>query len=122
MRLIDMFDALRHVGPGAVESLVISLLPLTLAVFYARRPAEHLLAFMRPLSLAAIFGALGALIGGIATVLRGIGATGQFTAHSFNLIALGMSATLMPPFVCFGSLAIAWLLVALGMRRAERAV
>lgn len=118
---MTLIENLRQAGPAALQSLIISLLPLAMAIFYAMRPSEQRLAYMRPLSLAAIFGALAALLGGISTVLRGIGATGQFTTHTFDMIAMGASTTLIPAFVCFGCLAVSWLLVALGMQRAGHA-
>jgi hypothetical protein len=42
--------------------------------------------------------------------------------RTFNMIAMGVAETLIPAFVCFGCLALSWLLVALGMRRTEHAV
>jgi len=96
------------------------------AVAYAIRPTERKLALMRPLSLASIFAALCSFAGGVATVLEGIAATLDLVPHagtvdlgpqSLGRILLGFRETIVPLFVAFAFLAVAWLLVALGMRR-----
>ena len=95
---------------------------LGVAVVYAIRPTERTLAFMRPLSLASIFAAIGSLTAGMATVLHGAAATtwslgtaGQ--PGNMGRLLMGSAETLVPVFVTFGLLAVAWLVVALGMRR-----
>ena len=77
---------------------------------------------IRPLSLATIFAALCSFNVGVANVLAGISATGNFGKTGWGDVALGASETFIALFVAFGCLAIAWLFVALGMRRSEAAV
>lgn len=101
----------------ALLTLVIGVVPMVMGLVYAIRPTERRLALMRPLSLAAIFAALSGVVSGLVAVLRGIGATSQFSTGSFRMIAMGLSTVLIPIFVGFGCLTVAWLLVALGMRR-----
>ena len=89
------------------------------AVAYAIRPTERKLALMRPLSLAAIFAALCSCAGGVATVLQGIAVTVDLGPQSVGRILMGFRETIIPLFVAFAFLSVAWLLVALGMRRQE---
>lgn len=108
---------LQQISAFALLTLVIGVVPMVMAIAYAIRPTEWRLALMRPLSLAAIFAAFSGVVSGIVAILRGIGATGEFTTGSFRMIAMGLSEALMPIFVGFGCLTVAWLLVAMGMRR-----
>lgn len=86
---------------------------------YAISPTERKLALMRPLSLASIFSAIGSLTAGWATVLKGAAVTTAWGAESVRNLLLGAAETLIPVFVAFGFLAVAWLLVAVGMRRRD---
>jgi len=96
---------------------------LGVAIVYAIRPAERKLAFMRPLSLASIFSAIGSLAAGMATVLHGAAATPAWALGTVEgpgnvgRLLMGCAETLVPVFVTFGLLAVAWLVVALGLRR-----
>lgn len=89
------------------------------SVAYVLRPTERKLALLRPLSLASIFAAACSFTGGIATVLAGIAVTGQVDARNIGAILMGFRETIIPLFVAFAFLAVAWLLVGLGMRRQE---
>ena len=88
-----------------------------MALAYAWRPTEGKLSMMRPLSLASIFAAVGSLTAGAATVLQGVANTGNMAQVGWANVLMGTAETLTPVFVSFGFLAVAWLLVALGMRR-----
>jgi hypothetical protein len=72
---------------------------------------------MRPVSLAGLFGALCGVVMGVIAILRGYGITGDDGPTVYHAMAIGFAEALVPVFVAFGCLAIAWLLVALGMRR-----
>jgi hypothetical protein len=87
------------------------------ALAYAIRPTEQKLMLMRPLSLAAIFAAICSSSVGLATALRGAGAAKGLSGDSIGVLFMGLSESLIPPFVAFAFLAVAWLLVAVGMRR-----
>jgi len=90
------------------------------AVSYAIRPTDAKLALMRPLSMAGVFAALCSCVAGVATVLKGIAATGEVVLGqkgNIGNILMGFQETLIPLFVSFGFLAVAWLLVAVGIRR-----
>ncbi len=90
---------------------------LGMAIAYAVRPTERKLMLLRPLTLAAIFASICSFSGGLATVLKGAGATPAWNAHNVGLALLGLSECVVPLFVAFAFLAVAWLLVALGLRR-----
>ncbi len=91
---------------------------LGMAVAYAIRPTEQKLSLMRPLTLAGIFGALCSFFGGMAAVLQGIAVTGGTTGSvHFGAVMMGFRETILPIFVAFAFLSVAWLLVVVGMRR-----
>ena len=89
---------------------------LGMAIAYAVRPSERKLALIRPLSLAGILAALCSFAVGVATALKGPADAG-INPESLRLMIAGLSESLIPPFVAFAFLAVAWLLVAAGMRR-----
>jgi hypothetical protein len=73
---------------------------------------------MRPLSLAAIFATLSGVLGGWIAVLGGMAATPD--GHlAMPRVYQGVAESLTVGFVCFGFLAAAWLLVALGALRRD---
>jgi hypothetical protein len=87
------------------------------ALAYAIRPTEGKLMLMRPLSLAAIFASICSSSVGFASVFRGAAAAKPWEVEGLNVMLQGVSECFIPPFVAFAFLAVAWLLVALGMRR-----
>jgi hypothetical protein len=110
-------ELLRGAGMFAVLTILIGFAPLLMAVTYVLRPTERNLALMRPISLAGLFGALCGVFAGFIVILRGYGVTEDVTRRTYQVMAVGFAEALVPVFVCFGCLTIAWLLVALGMRR-----
>jgi hypothetical protein len=115
-------DILRHAGILALLTLAIDLVPLIMAVVFVLRPTERNLALMRPFSLAGLFAALSGGMVGFLHVLRGIAMTDEFTQASYNRFAAGASESMVPMFVGFACLSVAWLLVAVGMSRARAEV
>lgn len=91
---------------------------LGMSIAYAIRPSERKLMLMRPLTLAGMFGAICSMSVGIATALKGPADAGV-TPESMRLLVAGLSESFIPPFVAFAFLAVAWLLVAVGLRRQE---
>lgn len=110
-------EMLQHAGVFALLTLAITLVPLVMAAVYLVRPTDRHLALMRPFSLAGLFAALSGGVLGILHVLRGIGVTREFSEASYGRIAVGASESLVPMFVGFACLSVAWLLVAVGMTR-----
>jgi hypothetical protein len=86
------------------------------AVAYAIRPTERKLALIRPLSLAGIFAAICSSAVGFATALKGAAGKGV-NPESMQVMLAGLSEAWIPLFVAFAFLAVAWLLVAVGLRR-----
>ena len=107
---------LQQMGILAMLSLVVGVLPAVMGVAYALWPTEAKLALMRPISLAAIFGALAGLVGGVINSFHWAAANNASLAGT---AFVGFAEALVPLFVTFGSLTVGWLLVALGMRRAS---
>jgi hypothetical protein len=112
MQLLEM---LTQAGLVALLSLAVVPAPLVVGVLYAIRPTEARLALMRPLALASIFASLCGFLSGLVHIFHGLGATPSpaFT----NRVALGLSEALVPMFVGAGCLTVAWLCVAIGLRR-----
>jgi hypothetical protein len=96
-------------------SLLVTLFPLAAGVAYLVRPTEQRLALMRPISLAGIFSGLGGAVLGLMNVLRFYAINSPPSPP--RIMALGAAEALVTLFVAFGCLTVAWLCVALGMRR-----
>ena len=112
----NLGDLYREMGPFAKLTMVVAIAAFGLAVAYAFRPTERKLVLMRPVSLAAIFATISGLLAGWIAVLGGIAATpsGHLPGPAMYR---GIAESLTVGFVCFGLLAAAWLLVAVGMLR-----
>jgi hypothetical protein len=109
-------DMLRQASLFALLTLILGFVPLVMAAVYVIRPTERHLALMRPLSLAGLFAALAGGVLGFINVLRFVW-TRELTAETYRVMAVGASESLVSMFVGFASLAVAWLLVAVGMGR-----
>jgi len=109
-------DMLRQASLFALLTLVIDVVPLVMAVVYVIRPTERHLALMRPLSLAGLFAALSGGVLGFINVLRFVW-TRELTAETYHVMTIGAAESLVTVFVGFACLAVAWLLVAVGMGR-----
>src|SRR5512140_967067 len=96
--------------------MLVSLIPFGVGIAYAIRPTERKLVFMRPVSLGAIFAAICGLAVGISLMFQYLSATSAGGIDMPRVYA-GASEALLPVFVSFGFLAVAWLLVAAGMLR-----
>jgi hypothetical protein len=87
------------------------------SIAYAVRPTERKLVLMRPLTLAAIFAAICSSSVGVATALKFAGAAAGSDPKHTGVMLMGLSESLIPPFVAFAFLAVSWLLVTVGMKR-----
>lgn len=112
---MELFGILGNASVAALLSLLVTLFPLVAGVAYVIRPTEQRLAMMRPISLAGLFGGLGGTVLGLMNMLR---------AYAINdpppptrILMLGGAESLVTLFVAFGCLTVAWLCVAMGMRR-----
>lgn len=107
---------LRDASIFSLLTLVMGLVPLIMSVVYVVRPTERHLALMRPLSLAALFAAMAGGVLGVINDLR-MAWTHELTTKTYQIMATGAAESLVPLFVGFASLTLAWLLVAVGMGR-----
>lgn len=112
----NLVDSFREVSLFAKLTVVVAIAAFGLAVAYAFRPTERKLVLMRPVSLAAIFATISGLLGGWIAVLGGIAATPDGHLPT-SAMYRGIAESLTVGFVCFGLLAAAWLVVAVGMLR-----
>jgi hypothetical protein len=112
---MQFLGMLSQAGVLALLSLIVAILPLAAGVAYAVRPTEARLALMRPISLAGVFAGLTGFLAGVMSVLRTMW-IGETPVPS-RLIATGLAESLVPLFVAFGCLTVAWLCAALGLRR-----
>lgn len=70
---------------------------------------------MRPLSLATIFAAVSGTFLGFINVLRGMWMSK--TPEFDHIAAVGLAESLVPVFLGFGCLTVAWLCIAIGLWR-----
>jgi hypothetical protein len=97
-------------------TLLLSVVPLVMAVVYASRPTEQNLALMRPLSLAGLFAAIAGTLSGFINVLR-LFWTRDATSETYRVMAIGAAESLVPVLLGLECLTVAWLVVAIGMGR-----
>jgi hypothetical protein len=112
---MELYRMLSNAGIVALLSLIVCVFPLGAGVAYGIRPTEQRLALMRPVSLAGIFAGLCGLLAGLINILRFF-AVNEPPPPS-RIVALGVAEALVPLYVAFGCLTVAWLCVALGLRR-----
>jgi hypothetical protein len=110
-------ETLRNASLFALLTLLIDFVPLVMALVYVVRPTERNLALIRPFSLAGLFSALAGGVLGFLNVLVGFGIRWESTVQSYRVMAVGAAESLVPMFVGFACLSVAWLLVAVGMTR-----
>jgi biopolymer transport protein ExbB/TolQ len=111
---MDLIETFNHSGVFAKLSLLVGFAPLAVALLYVVRPLERTLAFMRPVSLAAIFAGVCGLVIGFIVIFQGLSASAN---ADWRNVYMGMSEALVPAFLNFGLLSASWLLVAAGMWR-----
>lgn len=114
---MDFFDMLTQMGLAALVSILVSFTPLIAAAAYLIRPTEQRLAMMRPLSLAGIFAGLNGTTLGLINSLRGLWLE---PPRPMPVIWIGTAESLICLYVSFSCLMLAWLCVAIGMRRSPQ--
>ena len=111
-------SALGHAPLFGKLGLLICALPLFMAIWNVFRPSDHRLALMRPLSLAAIFAAVTNLLLGLVNGLHASAMSGQPGSAGMPPAGVLLAEALIPSFVGFAFLTVAWLAVAIAMRKA----
>ena len=110
-------ELLSHASLVVLLGMAVSTAPMVMGIMVAIRPTEARLALMRPLSLAGIFVSLANLLLGVINALMVIGRADLVDLETVRIAAIGLSESAVPPFVGFSFLTVAWLCVALAMRR-----
>ena len=107
-------NPLQNVSISAILGMAISFAPALAGAWYAIRPSERLLSCMGPLSLAGIFAAVCTISLGILNMAIGMSMQPQFR---LDMLLVGVSEIFAAAAVSFAFLTVAWLCVAIGMRR-----
>jgi hypothetical protein len=102
---------------ASLIALAVSIAPMIMGVAYAFRPSEHRLALMRPLTLAGIFAATANIFLGLVNALIYLSNANATESARFGLAARGLAEASVMPFIAFACLTVAWLSVAIGMRK-----
>ena len=98
--------------------MLICMVPAVAGAWFAIRPSERLLAFMRPLSLAAIFSAVCSFLLAVTNGFQTLSLpSNALDASGVRLTAAVMTEGLAPVVASFAFLTVAWICVAIGMRR-----
>jgi len=113
MSLIEM---LRQMGPAALISMFMGIVPLGFGILYAARPTEHRLVLMRPLSLAAVFAAIHGATLGVVNAFVYVANRPDVT-FSTPAVLVGVAEALTTIVFDFGCLMLAWVCVAVGLWR-----
>lgn len=115
---MEVLKTISYVSLVARIGLLVSAMPMLLGIAFAVRPNERWLSLMRPVTLAAIFASTANVFLGVTTLLIWVSraAPGE---PVWPRMAAGLAETSVLPFVGFECLTIAWLCVAIGMRRQE---
>ena len=108
---MELFSVFREASIAALVSILVSTFPIFAGFAYLIRPSEQRLAFMRPISLAALFSGLSGLLLGLINVLRGYWMSESEV--SMRIMAVGTAESLVPLLLAFGSMTFAWLCVAI---------
>lgn len=99
--------------------LLFGFITLAAAIFFARRPEEGKLGFVRAMSTTTVFTVIGGISANIATTLHRVAYTDEIAKSSEMplYVMAGLSESLSPAIVGFSILGIAWLITAVGIRR-----
>jgi hypothetical protein len=113
----------RMPGPLFILMLLVGLATIVAAAHFAFRPAERTLAVVRPLCAATTYASIVSFCAGVVNGLVAI--TRQFdgaadpaaTARIWRMAVSGFAESPVALIVGFGIVTVAWLLVAVGLRR-----
>ena len=108
-------ELIRTLGIMALASTLVGILPLSMGVVYALWPTEQRMTLVRTLSLATVFATVSGAMLGFVNELHFIARRqpGSLTPA----VAVGLADSLVPLFVGFGCLTVAWLCVTIGLWR-----
>src|SRR6187200_3150350 len=111
---MEIYRIFSNMGIAALVSSLVSSLPMLGGAAYMLRPTELRLALMRPLSLAGISAGLNGSSLGASNTLRGLWLE---PPRDGRFLAVASAESIVPLYVAFSCLMVAWLCVTVGMRR-----
>jgi hypothetical protein len=108
-------------APSFYFYAAVALVTLVVAIRFAFRPAERTLAILRALCAATVFSDLAAFFIGLANVLAGLRFAAERSGGNLAGVTIGILGGVIEALaglvLGFAVLAVAWLLVAVGLRR-----
>lgn len=110
-------NPLRGASYAAILGMLISATPAVAGAWFAIRPSERTLAMMRPLSLAGIFAGLCTVALGFTNGAIGLLKHGLAPQLNVEMLLGAISEVCAAAAVSFAFLTVAWVCVAIGMRR-----
>ena len=102
---------------ASLFGLLLCMVPAVAGAWFALRPSERLLSIMRPLTLGALFAAVCTFVLAIANGFIAISTMRALDLPAVRVVGAVFMEGLAPVVASFASLAVAWLFVAIGMRR-----
>jgi hypothetical protein len=109
-------------GPVFIFLALVALATLATAAYFAFRPTERTLAVVRPLCAATTYSTLAAFFAGVTNGLNGVSrmmasSPGLDVTRLWPMVVGGFAESPIPLVVGFAVVSLAWLLVAVGLRR-----
>ncbi len=109
-------------GPVFFFFALVGLITLATAAYFAFKPAERTLGILRPLCVATTYSALAAFFAGITNGLYGLsrlldGANAPGPGRLWPVVVGAFAESPIPLVAGFAAVSVAWLLVAVGLRR-----
>jgi len=101
-------------GPVFFYFALVAVATLATAVYFAVKPSERTLGFLRPLCTATTFSALAAFFAG---VTNGLVALAHVGTASLTVVLPMFAEAPIPLVAGFAVVSVSWLLVAVGLRR-----
>lgn len=105
---------------SSLLGLFICLIPTFVAAWFAIRPSERTLTLMRPLTLGALFAAICSFVLAISNGFVAMSMMKALDLESTRVVGAVFMEGLAPVVISFAALAVAWFLVAIGMRKDAR--
>lgn len=109
-----MVDFFRAGGFNMYVLAVLGIVQLIVAGKFARNASPQRLSLVRALTWAIAFSSVVGMVSGFAVTLKGVG---SMPVLDPQILCLGFAESLTNPILGFGIISIAWILVAVGVRR-----
>jgi hypothetical protein len=118
-----MVEFMRAGGWPMWVVLLYGLITLVAAGFFAARPEEPKIAFIRAMSTATVFAVLGGVASCLGAVMANIPNNPEFakSPELHLIIMVGFGESLAPAILGFVLLSLVWVVTAAGVRRLARA-